>query len=155
MPLTLLLRSTLLAALCGLGVVHAQSPSPHAPAAPMADDSLYQAFGARPGLVRLMDRFMVRLLDDPRMQPFFKDVDQNHVKAQLVAQLCELSGGPCRLNGPDMKKAHSGMDITKSDFNALVEVLQLSMDDQNIPFSVQNRMLARLAPMHREIVNTP
>ncbi len=54
-----------------------------------------------------------------------------------------------------MKKAHSGMDITKSDFNALVEVLQLSMDDQNIPFSVQNRMLARLAPMHREIVNTP
>lgn len=155
MPLTLLLRSTLLAALCGLGAVHAQTLPATVPATQTADDSLYQAFGARPGLVRLMDRFMVRLLDDPRMQPFFKDVDQNHVKAQLVAQLCELSGGPCRLNGPDMKKAHSGMDITKSDFNALVEVLQLSMDDQNIPFSVQNRMLARLAPMHREIVNTP
>lgn len=119
------------------------------------DDSLYRAFGAQPGLVRLMDDFMVRLLADARMNPFFKEVDHQHVKDQLVAQLCEVSGGPCKFRGPDMKKAHSGMDITKADFNALVEVLQLSMDAQGIAFSVQNRMLARLAPMHREIINTP
>jgi hemoglobin len=54
-----------------------------------------------------------------------------------------------------MKKAHSGFDINRSHFNALVEVLQLSMDARGIPFRVQNRLLARLAPMHREIVNTP
>jgi hemoglobin len=54
-----------------------------------------------------------------------------------------------------MKRAHSGMDITKSDFNALVEVLQLTMDAQDIPFRVQNQLLALLAPMHRDIVNTP
>jgi hemoglobin len=120
-----------------------------------ADDSLYQAFGAQPGLVRLMDDFMVRLLADARMTPFFKEVNHQHVKDQLVAQLCEVSGGPCKLRGPDMKQAHGGMDITKADFNALVEVLQLSMDAQGIAFSAQNRMLARLAPMHREIINTP
>ena len=28
------------------------------------------------------------------------------------------------------------------------------MDQQGIPFTVQNRLLARLAPMHRDIVNT-
>jgi hemoglobin len=150
-----LLRSVLLAAMCGTAGVHAQAPSQSAPARPAADDSLYQAFGARPGLIRLMDEFMVRLLADPRMNPFFKDTNQQHVKAQLVAQLCQLSGGPCRLDGPDMKRAHSGMDITKSDFNALVEVLQLTMDAQDIPFRVQNQLLALLAPMHRDIVNTP
>lgn len=120
-----------------------------------ADDTLYQQLGARPGLVRLMDDFMQRLLGDPRMSPFFKDVNHAHVKAQLVDQFCEVSGGPCRLDGPDMKKAHAGFDIDRAAFNALVEVLQQAMDAQGIAFSTQNRLLAKLAPMHREIVNVP
>lgn len=136
------------AALLG-GSVQAQT------AAAPTDDALYQQLGAKPGLVKLMDDFMQRLLADPRMNPFFKDVDQAHVKAQLVDQICEVSGGPCKLKGPDMKRAHAGMDITKSNFNALVEVLQQSMDAQGIPFGAQNRLLAKLAPMHRDIVNTP
>lgn len=120
-----------------------------------AEDSLYQQLGGQPGLVKLMDDFMQRLLADPRMNPFFKDVDQAHVKAQLVDQFCEVSGGPCQLNGPDMKKVHSGIDVTRADFNALVEVLQQAMDAQGIAFGAQNRLLAKLAPMHRDIVNVP
>ncbi len=124
-------------------------------AAQTSDDTLYQQLGGQSGLVTLMDDFMTRLLDDKRLGPFFKDVDHKHVKAQLVAQFCEVSGGPCKLKGPDMKKAHSGMDVTKGDFNALVEVLQQSMDAQGIGFGTQNKLLAKLAPMHREIINTP
>lgn len=120
-----------------------------------ADDSLYQALGGKPGLTSLMDRFLERLLADARMRPFFKDADQQHVKEQLVLQICEIAGGPCRRDGPDMKKAHDGMDITRGDFNALVEVLQDTMDAQGIPFVAQNRLLAKLAPMHRQIINTP
>ena len=116
-------------------------------------DALYQQLGGQPGLVRLMDDFMVRLLADKRMQPFFKDVDQAHVKAQLVDQFCEVSGGPCKLKGPDMKRVHEGFDIDRAAFNALVEVLQQSMDAQGIPCAAQNRLLAKLAPMHRDIVN--
>ncbi len=118
-------------------------------------DALYQQLGGQPGLVSLMDDFVPRLIADPRMNPFFKDTDQKNLKAQLVAQFCEVSGGPCKRNGPDMKKAHSGMDITKSNFNALVEVLQQSMEAQGIAFGAQNRLLAQLAPMHRDIINTP
>ena len=125
------------------------------PAAAQANDALFQQLGGQSGLVTLMDDFMRRLLADQRMGPFFKDVDHAHVKEQLVAQFCEVSGGPCKLTGPDMKKAHSGFDVTRADFNALVEVLQQSMDAQGIAFSTQNRLLAKLAPMHREIVNTP
>ena len=138
------------------GAVLAASAAFTQPAAAQAtDDMLYQQLGGQSGLVTLMDDFMIRLLADKRMGPFFKDVDHKHVKAQLVAQFCEVSGGPCKLKGPDMKKAHSGMDVTKGGFNALVEVLQQSMDAQGIGFGTQNKLLARLAPMHREIINTP
>jgi hemoglobin len=117
-----------------------------------ADDMLYQSLGQKPGLVALMDDFMVRLLADPRMQPFFKDTNQTQFKSQLVDQLCQVAGGPCQYKGPDMKTAHGEMDITKSHFNALVEVLQQSMNARNIPFSVQNKLLAQLAPMHRDVI---
>lgn len=139
-------KHTLLTAVLAVGAAFAQTA---------ADDALYRQLGGQPGLVALADDFMQRLLADPRMEPFFKDTDQKVFKSQLVAQFCEVSGGPCTRKGKDMKTVHSGQDITKSNFNALVEVLQQSMDAQGIPFGVQNRLLAQLAPMHREIINAP
>lgn len=122
-----------------------------AQAAPQ-NDQLYKAFGEKPGLVALMDDFMVRLLADARTGPHFKPSNQQRVKEQLVDQLCSLSGGPCVYKGADMKSAHANLDIKKSDFNALVEVLQQSMDAKGIPFRTQNQMLALLAPMHRDTI---
>ncbi|MGQ2978997.1 MAG: group I truncated hemoglobin [Polaromonas sp.] len=116
------------------------------------NDQLYKAFGEKAGLVTLMDDFMVRLLADPRTGPHFKPSNQQRVKEQLVDQLCQLAGGPCIYKGADMKSAHANLDISKSDFNALVEVLQQSMDAQGIPFRTQNQMLALLAPMHRDTI---
>lgn len=116
------------------------------------DDQLYKAFGEKPGLVALMDDFMVRLLADPRTGPHFKPANQQRVKEQLVEQLCDLGGGPCVYRGADMKSAHANLDVKKSDFNALVEVLQQSMDAKGIPFRRQNEMLALLAPMNRDTI---
>ena len=119
------------------------------------NDQLYKAFGEKPGLVALMDDFMTRLLADPRTGPFFQPANQQHVKEQLVEQFCALGGGPCVYKGADMKTSHAELDIKKSDFHALVEVLQLSMDAKAIPFRQQNEMLALLAPMHRDIIMPP
>lgn len=118
----------------------------------MSTDALYKTFGEKPGLVKLMDDFMVRLLADPRTGPHFKPANQQRVKEQLVEQFCQVTGGPCVYKGADMKSAHANLDIKKSDFNALVEVLQLSMDAQGIPFRAQNQLLAQLAPMHRDTI---
>jgi hemoglobin len=115
-------------------------------------DGLYKAFGEKAGLVSLMDDFMVRLVADPRTGPHFKPANQQRIKEQLVDQFCELGGGPCVYKGADMKSAHANLDIKKSDFNALVEVLQQSMDAKGIPFRRQNEMLALLAPMNRDII---
>lgn len=52
----------------------------------------------------------------------------------------------------DMKSSQANLDIKKSDFHALVEVLQASMDAQGIPFRKPGEMLALLAPMNRDII---
>ena len=117
-----------------------------------ADDSTYKAFGERAGIASLMDDFWLDLQADKRMKPFFEKTNAEAFKKSLGDQICQVSGGPCQYKGPDMKLAHSEMDIKRSDFNALVEVLQISMNRRGIAFSAQNRLLAMLAPMHREII---
>ena len=117
-----------------------------------ANDALYQAWGGKDGIRAVVDDFVPRLFDDPRTARFFKGVDRDNLTVQLTDQLCQQSGGPCVYKGKDMKLIHEDLDIRHGDFNALVEILQQSMDARGIPFAAQNGMLARLAPMHREII---
>ncbi|HQS30439.1 MAG: group 1 truncated hemoglobin [Polaromonas sp. 39-63-203] len=144
MKKTLLTLALAASALLGAHTAMAQTAAP--------GDQLYKAFGEKPGLVVLMDDFMTRLLADPRTGPHFKPANQQRIKEQLVDQFCALAGGPCVYKGADMQSSHANLDIKKSDFHALVEVLQQSMDAQGIAFRRQNEMLALLAPMHRDII---
>ncbi len=143
--------------LCAGGIVTSSVMAQGAPAAPerakITDDpALFQQFGAKPGLVRIMDDFMVGLLADPRTASFFKDADQVRVKDKLVEQICEILNGGCTYGGAAMKPIHSQLGINRENFNALVEQLQRAMDKNNVPFRAQNRLLAVLAPMHRDII---
>ena len=113
---------------------------------------LYQAFGEQAGIRSLMADFVLRLRADARIGEQFKETNLDNLAKQLSDQLCQLSGGPCIYKGPDMETTHNEMDITRAHFNALVEVLQQTMDARGIPFQRQNQMLALLAPMHRDVV---
>jgi hemoglobin len=149
-----LLSLIALCAAAALGGARAQS----APAAPpsasaVSDDALFRALGGQAGIDAIVDDFVPRLVADPRMSEFFKKTKQPHLRQMLSEQFCSVSGGGCAYTGKSMAEAHQDMDISKADFNALVEVLQASMDAQHVPFATQNRLLARLAPMHREIVH--
>lgn len=117
-----------------------------------ADDRLYQDLGGLTGIQSLVEELLFNVADDRRIRHHFMDIDVVRLHEKLSEQICELAGGPCVYSGDDMVKSHTGMGVTRSDFNALVEGLQLAMDDLNISISAQNRLLALLAPMHGEIV---
>ena len=147
---------TLIALAVSLGCMFATPASAQTAAAPVATTAapagLYQALGEKPGITRLVDDFVNRVVKDPRIGGHFKDTKPAALKESLTDQFCQLSGGPCKYEGADMKSAHADMDINKGHFNALVEVLQSAMDAQGIPFAQQNRLLALLAPMHRDVI---
>lgn len=117
------------------------------------DDTLFRTLGGQPGINRIVADFVPRLVTDARTAGFFKKTDQEHLKLMLAQQICVVSGGACVYTGLPMKLAHRDMDISRRDFNALVEILQASMDAQGVQFSTQNQLLSRLAPMHRDIID--
>lgn len=116
------------------------------------DIDVFHDFGDKPGLARIMDDFMLNLLADPRTRPFFEKSNQARVKEQLVEQFCEILGGQCKYTGVPMQPMHASLAINREHFNALVEDLQLAMNKNKVPFRSQNKLLAKLAPMHRDIV---
>lgn len=113
---------------------------------------VFADFGGMPGMTALMDDFMAIMLKNPRLRPFFENSDQERIKQQLAEQFCAILGGGCVYGGRDMQESHAAFDIRRADFNALVEDLQIAMDRKRIPFRSQNKLLAILAPMHREII---
>jgi hemoglobin len=144
-----IIRSIMIAAALLLGAFAASAQE----GAKVSDPGIYQAFGEKAGLEKIMDDFMVNLLRDVRTKPFFENADQENIKAQLVTQICVILNGPCEYKGAKMKPIHANLNIKREHFNALVEQLQLAMDKHQVPFSAQNKLLAILAPMHREIVS--
>ena len=109
-------------------------------------------FGGKPGLVALMNDFMDNLMADTRTRPYFVDADREHIKIELVDQFCVILDGPCTYTGKDMEKVHRGLGINRAAFNALVEDLQTAMNKHDIPFRAQNKLLAKLAPMHKVVI---
>lgn len=148
LPLTLLLGAASPRPALGQATAAAAATA----AQPATDPALLAAFGERAGIQRLAERLADKLMADPRTQDFFKNTKAKHFKQQLSDQFCQVLGAGCVYDGETMKNSHADFAISRSDFNTVVELLQDSMDEQGVPFAAQNQLLARLAPLHREII---
>jgi hemoglobin len=123
-------------------------------AAGATDDSLYQDLGARAGITRIVDNSMSHILADDRIKDKFADSNIDRLKGMLVDYFTMISGGPDEYKGSrNMRVIHQGLHLRNRDFTALVEDLQTGMDEADIPFPTQNRLLARLAPMRPQVVS--
>jgi hemoglobin len=120
---------------------------------PPKDDSLYQALGQRAGIQKIVEGMLLHIANDERIVERFRKVNIVRLRDKLVEQFCVEAGGPCTYTGDTMAESHKGQHVSPSDFNALVEDLILSMDEQKIPVPTQNRLIARLAPMRGEVID--
>lgn len=119
---------------------------------PARDDSLYRALGEQPGITRIVEGMLLNIAGDRRIVRHFQDIDIQRLRDKLIEQFCIEAGGPCTYSGDSMEESHKGQQLTRSDFNALVENLQDAMEAQGVPMPAQNRLLARLAPMRAQVI---
>ena len=124
----------------------------NAGAAAFTDGRMAAAFGGQDGIRAMANRLVDISLADARIRPIFEQHDQVRLRRTLFEQFCFILNAGCSYTGRDMKAAHKGMGLTRADLNALVENLQRAMREQQVPFPAQNRFLAKLAPMDRDVV---
>jgi hemoglobin len=103
--------------------------------------SLFEDMGGEPVLHSAVDRFTDIVEADSRINFTFAETDLHKFKALLYEQLCQLSGGPCRYTGRDMRSAHQKLQITTAQFNALAEDLYLALGHSGVPYRLQNKLM--------------
>jgi hemoglobin len=117
-----------------------------------AQKSLYDRLGGKPAITAVVEDFVGNVAADTRINQRFAGTNIPRLKAMLVDQICEASGGPCKYTGRSMKAAHAGMKITDVEFGALVEDLVKSLDKFRVPAGEKKELLSALAGMKAEIV---
>jgi hemoglobin len=80
---------------------------------------------------------LLNIARDERIVERFRKIDIPRLRDKLIEQFCVEAGGPGTYTGDSMAESHKGQNVSRSDFNALVEDLIAAMDDQGIAVPVQ------------------
>ncbi len=124
----------------------------NAGASPVNSDRLANRFGGQAGINRITNRLVDLSLADPRIAPIFAGRDMVRLRRILFEQFCYILDAGCSYSGRNMRAAHQDMGLQMNDMNALVENLQQAMREEHVPFGSQNRLLAKIAPMKRDVI---
>jgi hemoglobin len=131
------------------GPLHAQDTAAAKP------NSLYDRLGGKPAIVAVVDQFVANVAADTAINRYFAHTNTTRLKAMLVDQICQATGGPCKYRGRDMKSVHQGMGITTKEFNDLVGDLVSALDKFKVPGKEKGELLGALGSMKRDIVEKP
>lgn len=115
-------------------------------------DGLYKGLGGEAGITEIVDAFLGELSEDQDVLPLFANTDIERFREKLIELLCDTAGGPCTYSGDSMRDTHRGMQISRAQFNSVVEDLIRAMEHEQVPVGAQNELLRRLAAMYGDIV---
>jgi hemoglobin len=117
---------------------------------------LYQRLGGYDAIAAVTDDFLSRLLGDPKMAPYFENVDakgKQRIRQMIVDQLCAASGGPCVYVGATMPTAHKDLHISERAFGVAAEYLGQSLDKFHVPLKEKTELLTIVASTKNDIIN--
>ncbi|MBX7170929.1 MAG: group 1 truncated hemoglobin [Pyrinomonadaceae bacterium] len=120
-----------------------------------AEKSLYERLGGYDALAAVTDDFLGRLLGDKMFAKFFAGASNDSkkkIRQHIVDFLCMATGGPCAYTGRDMKTAHTGLMITKEEWDASVKHLIATLDKFKVPEKEKSEVLTAVGGLEKDIV---
>ena len=123
-----------------------------------ASKSLYERLGGVYAIAAVVDDFIDRLMNDPRLNANPK-VDEAHhrvsragFKYLVTEQVCEATGGPQRYTGRSMRDSHQHLDITPVEWLAFLDDLQQTLTKFGVPQAEQGELFAIVNSTRGDIV---
>lgn len=128
------------------------------------EKSFYERLGQEKGITKIVNEWMARTLNDPRVNLIRKgtqmpwtaaDSNVARFKAGMVEFLCEKSGGPQKYHGRDMKSVHQGMQISGGEFDAMKKDLKETLKMLKVGEKEQNELFKVIESVRKDIVEVP
>ncbi len=116
------------------------------------NDTLYEQLGGMPVIENIVDNFVNEIGHDHIVVQHFLNSNINRFREKMIEHLCVETSGPCHYTGDNMIDVHAGKNISELEFNRTVDLLINAMNKASVPHPLQNKLLARLAPLRSEII---
>ena len=85
------------------------------------DAPLIASVGGTPGIREAIERFYIRLLNDPQVAHYFHNVDMPRLKRHQVLLMSQMLGGPAQYTGRALDEAHRGLSVSADDYRCVVD----------------------------------
>ena len=116
--------------------------------------SLYERIGGGPAVSTAVERFYVRVMADPMLEPFFEHVDLARLKSHQLAFLSQALGGPQEYSGSAMSRVHARLRIQQRHFDAVAGHLVETLRELGVGEEIVGEVVAAVTPLASQIVNT-
>jgi hemoglobin len=119
------------------------------------EKSLYERVGGYNSIAAVVDDFLGRQFADKQVGRFYVGHSTNSKKRlrQLITEMiCEVTGGPAKYIGRDMRTSHAGLGITGSDWQVTVKNLTAVLDKFTVPQKEKDELLTIVAGLRPVIV---
>ena len=122
--------------------------------------TLYERLGGVFAIATVVDDFIDRIMDDPRLNANAKVNEAHHkvtpagFKYLVTEQVCEATGGPQRYTGRTMVDSHAHLEITEGEWSAFLDDFRQTLDKFNVPAAEQAELFAIVESTKGDIVKT-
>jgi hemoglobin len=120
--------------------------------------SLYERLGGVYAIATVVDDFIDRIMDDPRLNTNPKVNEAHHrvsragFKYLVTEQVCEATGGPQRYTGRSMHDSHLNLDITEQEWQAFLDDFRQTLDKFQVPQAERAELLVIVDSTKKDIV---
>lgn len=123
-----------------------------------APATLYNRLGGVYAIATVVDDFIDRIMDDPRINANAK-VDEAHHKVSragfkyLVTEMvCWATGGPQKYSGRNMHDSHAHLAITEGEWQVFLADFRTTLDKFAVPATEQAELVAIVDSTKKDIV---
>lgn len=117
--------------------------------------SLHDRLGGMEAITLAVERFYDRVLADSELSPFFARTNLDWIRKRQAQFLARALGGPAKYKGRDMKASHEHLAIEQCHFDRVAGHLTESLRALAVPDALIDEVIAVVAPLQTDIVNTP
>ena len=136
----------------------AEQPAAPREAGAATQRSLYERLGGIYPIAVVVDDFIERLLVNDTLNANSaihqarERVPKQGLKFQVTALVCQVTGGPCKYAGRDMKAAHAHLNISEKEWQAMLADFRKTLDKFSVPAAEQGELIAIVNSTKADIV---
>lgn len=121
----------------------------------VTDTSLYRRLGGYDVIAAFTDQWLGRVLGDSTLAGYFKGMSNDtkgRARQLIVDFIAAETGGPTIYAGREMKILHTGLGITRREYDALLEHATATLDGLGVAGGAKANLLDWLAGLAGDII---